>query len=158
MSKKAKPPYPVELRVCIKCGEEKEIVQRYIKTKTNICKDCTNLASKVYARKRAIEEGKRIGVKGRVPYPGGFEETARAKLLNRKKELDKIKEREDWLVILRKRLDDIMNDEDLMSYINHRGKSADENENRKHREDKDDTRYLTWEQYERDGWGLEEDD
>ena len=157
MSNTTKLQFPTELRVWIKCKEEKEIVQRKPNAKNNICKECTNEAAKEYARVKAIKDGKRIGQRGRLPYPGGFEEVGREKLLLRKKELDKIKDREEWVKLIRERFEQIINDVEVMDYINLRGEYADVEDNRKTREEKDDFQYLTWDDFERGGWGNPED-
>lgn len=157
MSNKVKKEYRTELRVCIKCGEEKQITQRNERAKNNICKECTNLASKEYARKQAIKDGKRVGIKGRMPYPGGYEELGRKKLYDRKRELDKTKYREEWIEIIRRNFEEVINNSEMMDYINGRGDYDDERENRVKREEKVDMEYLTWEDYERGGWGEPED-
>jgi len=157
MSNTIKKIYPTELRKCIKCGEEKQIPQRNPKAKNNICNQCGNTYAREHARKKAIKDGKRVGIKGRLPYPGGFEETAREKLLQRKKELDKIKDREVWIEVIRQRFEEIINNKELMDYINARGDNTSEREERMQKEEKEDIHLMTWEDYERGGWGEPED-
>jgi hypothetical protein len=57
----------VEIRTCIKCGEEKEIKQRHIHA-NNICGDCQRERAKGYAKEVAIKLGK-SNIVGRKPYP-----------------------------------------------------------------------------------------
>ena len=157
MSNTKKKIYPTELRKCIKCGEEKQITQRNPKAKNNICNECGNTYAREYAQRKAIEDGKRVGIKGRLPYPGGYEETGRDKFLQRKKELDKIKDREVWIEVIRQRFEEIINNKELMDYINARGDNASEREERMQKEEKEDIHLMTWEDYERGGWGEPED-
>ena len=84
----------IEVRTCIKCGEEKDIVQRHIHA-NNICGDCGKARSKEYQKEAAIKKGKRIGMPGRKPYPGGFDTAARNKFYRLKTELEKLHHREE---------------------------------------------------------------
>lgn len=145
----------IETRTCIKCGEDKEIMQKH-KHATNICAECSKAFSNKYQREAAIKAGKNIGVVGRKPYPGGFDTTARNKFYKMKTELDKCNHREQWIPIIRRNLHTVLNDVDMMKWI----KSTVDDEPKpkkpnKIKMDYPDTRGMTWEEYTK---GLGEDD
>ena len=145
----------IEIRTCIKCGEEKEIKQRHIHA-NNICGDCAKAYSKVYQKEAAIKAGVNVGVVGRKPYPGGFDTAARNKFYRLKTELDKCNHREEWIPIIRRNLDIVLNDKEMMIWI----KSTNDDEPKPKKpnnikKDYPDTRGITWEEYQK---GLGEDD
>jgi len=147
----------IETRTCIKCGEEKEIKQRHMHA-NNICGDCSKALSKEYQRQAAIKAGVNVGVVGRKPYPGGFDTTARNKFYKLKTELDKCKHREEWIPIIRRNLDIVLNDVDMMKWI----KSTVDDEPKPKKQKAinrklPDTRGMTWEEYQK-GLGDEEVD
>jgi hypothetical protein len=147
----------IELRTCIKCGEDKEIVQRH-KHATNICADCSKALSNKYQREAAIKAGKNIGVVGRKPYPGGFDSAARNKFYRLKTELDKSNYREEWIPIIRRNLDIVLNDVDMMKWI--KSTVDDEPKPKKQKainKKLPDTRGMTWEEWDKLGYGSEED-
>ena len=146
-----------EIRTCIKCGEDKEIVQRHIHA-TNICGDCAKALSNKYQREAAIKAGKNIGVVGRKPYPGGFDTAARNKFYRLKTELDKSNYREEWIPIIRRNLDIVLNDVEMMIWI----KSTNDDEPKPKKQKAinrklPDTRNMTWEEWDKLGYGTEDD-
>ena len=148
----------IEVRTCIKCGEDKEIKQRHIHA-NNICGDCAKASSKEYQREAAIKAGKNIGVVGRKPYPGGFDSAARNKFYRLKTELEKLHHREEWIPIISRNLDIVLNDVDMMKWI----KSTTDDEPKPKRikainKKLPDTRGMTWEEWNKLGFGTEEDD
>jgi hypothetical protein len=144
----------IEIRTCIKCGEEKEIKQRYAHA-CNTCADCMRARQKVYAKEAAIKAGKG-SIVGRKPYPGGFDIAGRSKFYRLKTELDKCTHREEWIPIIKRNLDITLNDADIIQWI----KTEKEDEGKpkkpnKIKTDYPDTRGMTWEEYQK---GLGEDD
>jgi hypothetical protein len=147
----------IEVRMCIKCGETKEITQRH-KHANNICGDCSRATAKLYQREAAIKAGKNIGVVGRKPYPGGFDTAARNKFYRLKTELEKLHYREEWKPILSRNLDVVLNDKEMLEWI----KSTKDDEPKPKRikainKKLPDTRGMTWEEWEKLGFGTEED-
>ena len=147
----------IEIRTCIKCGEEKEIKQRHIHA-NNICGDCAKAYSKVYQKEAAIKAGVNVGVVGRKPYPGGFDTAARNKFYRLKTELDKCNHREEWIPIIRRNLDIVLNDKEMMIWI----KSTNDDEPKPKKQKVinrklPDTRNISWEDWEKLGYGTEED-
>jgi hypothetical protein len=147
----------IEIRTCIKCGEEKEIVQRH-KYATNTCADCQRNYSKEYQRMESIREGRRVGMTGRVPYP--LEEqytTTGNKFKLMASRMFKIKERDDWRQEMRRRLDYALGNVELMKWINaHDGDEPIKKQKRIER-DFPDTRGITWDEFETGAWGEPED-
>ena len=145
-----------EIRTCIKCGETKEIIQRH-KHATNTCGDCTKACAKEYQREASEKAGK-SNIVGRKPYPGTFDIAARTKFYRLKAELEKCKDRKEWIPIIIRNLNTAFNDEELMLWI--RTEKDDEPKPKKqktiHRE-LPDTRGMTWEEY-MEGLGEEDVD
>jgi len=139
----------IEVRTCIKCGEEKDIVQRHIHA-TNICGDCAKARSKEYQREASIKAGK-SSIVGRKPYPGGFDTAARNKFYRLKTELEKLHHREEWKPILSRNLDIVLNDKEMLEWI----KSTKEDKPKPTKKQKvinkklPDTRNMTWEEYQK---------
>lgn len=146
----------VELRTCVHCGEEKEIKQRFRAYANNICLECERKRSKEYQRLKSIKEGRRVGITGRVPYPlepewKHMNDKFRAMAI----ETIKIKEREEWILELRKRLEIVLHNKEVMDWINgHRDDDKPKAQKRINKEYPD-TRYITWEEYTK---GLGKDD
>jgi len=150
-------PIRSEIKTCIKCGVTKEIIQRY-KHNTNICLECSNEQAKFYARNAALRDGRRIGVNGRYPYPaeGGFEVGGRRKLYKIRTQLEKCKNRNDWIELIKANLDTALNDLPLMDWIKtHKDDNNLAKPKKKIETDYPDTRYMDWDEYER---GLGEED
>ena len=139
----------IEIRTCIKCGEEKEIPQKQ-KHATNTCTDCQRKWQREYQRLEAIREGRRVGFTGRVPYPlpEGFKTTGNyfKKLAT---QTFRCKTKEEWRELMMERLERVYENEELMAWIN--SHKDDEPLKRQKNIEKDypDTRGLTWEEYER---------
>jgi hypothetical protein len=148
----------IESRTCIKCGEVKDIPQRH-KYANNTCVDCQRIASREYQRLEAIRKGQRVGMIGRKPYPGGFEVTARNKFYGLKAELEKCKSREEWLPLIIRNLNTALNDKEIMEWI--KTEKEDEDKPKKQtkiKTDYPDTRGMTWEEWDKLGFGTEGDD
>ena len=142
----------IEIRTCIKCGETKEIKQRYTHV-CNTCADCMRARQKVYAKEAAIKAGKGTIV-GRKPYPGSFDIAGRNKFYRLKTELEKCVHREEWIPIIIRNLEIALNDAEIMQWI----KTEDEPKPKKPNKiktDYPDTRGMTWEEYQK---GLGEED
>lgn len=140
----------IEVRTCIKCGEEKEIPQRY-KHATNTCLDCAREYSKIYQREEAIRDGRRVGTTGRVPYPlrDGHRTTGNLFKCMASKTF-KCKTKDEWRELMKERLNKTFQNAELMSWINaHDGDEPKDKKTNKIKEDYPDTRYITWEEYER---------
>lgn len=145
----------VESRLCNKCGETKDIIQRH-KHATNTCDDCQRERAKQYQREAAIKDGRRVGIAGRKPYPGGFDKAARNKFYGLKTELDKCKYREEWIPLIKRNLDTALNDLELMNWIKSEMEDKPKGKAIKKIEmDLPDTRYMDWDEYQR---GLGEED
>ena len=144
----------IEIRTCIKCGEEKDIIQRHIHA-NNICAECAKARSKEYQKEAAIKKGKGTTV-GRKPYPGGFDTAARNKFYRLKTELEKLHRREEWIPIIARNLNATLNDVEMMQWI--KSTKDDEPKQKKAssiKRDYPDTRGITWEEYQK---GLGEKD
>lgn len=144
----------LEIRTCIKCGETKEIKQKATHA-NNVCDECMKARQKEYAKEAAIKAGKSTIV-GRKPYPGTFDIAARNKFYRLKTELEKCKDRKDWIPIIIRNLQVALNDEELMLWI--RTEKSDEPKPKKPNKikiDYPDTRGMTWEEYQK---GLGDDD
>jgi protein-arginine kinase activator protein McsA len=146
----------VESRVCNKCGETKDIIQRH-KHATNTCDDCQRERSKKYQRLAQIKKGRRVGISGRVPYPlAEGEDTPNHKFRMLSTKMFKIKEREEWILELRKRLNELFENKAVMDWIySHKDDDDKPKKQTKINKEYPDTRYITWEEYTK---GLGEDD
>ena len=146
----------IETRTCIKCGETKEIKQKFTHA-NNICGDCAKALSNKYQREASIKAGK-SSIVGRKPYPGGFDTAGRNKFYKLKTELDKCKHRKEWLPILIRNLQTALNDKEIMEWI--KIEKEDEPKPKKQKainRKLPDTRGMTWDEYEK-GLGDEEVD
>ena len=138
----------IELRTCVHCGEEKEIEQTK-KYANNICKKCQLDRAREHARKKAIEDGRRIGVMGRFPYPLEEEYSyLRQKHNSIQAVMNKIKIREDWINQIRINLDKTLSNPILMEWIHaHKNDEPKPKKQSKIHKSYPDTRYITWEEY-----------
>jgi hypothetical protein len=147
----------IEIRTCIKCGETKEIKQKATHA-NNVCGECMRSRQKEYAKEAAIKAGKGTIV-GRKPYPGGFDTAARSKFYRLKTELDKCKNRKEWIPIIIRNLDITLNDKEIMEWIKTEKEDEDKPKKQKTiKRDFPDTRGITWEDWEKLGYGTEGDD
>lgn len=140
----------IEVRTCIKCGEDKEIKQRHIHA-NNICGDCAKAYSKIYQKEAAIKAGVNVGVVGRKPYPGGFDTAGRNKFYRLKTELDKCRYREEWIPIIARNLNVTLNDVEMMQWIK-RQRDDEPTPTKKQKtinKKLPDTRNMTWEEYQK---------
>lgn len=146
-----------ETRKCLKCGEIKDILQRF-KHSTNICKECTKERAKFYQKRAAERKGKpkRDGLNGRIPYPLTIEhKTPSSKFRKIASKMMKLKCREEWIEQIRKNYSEIA--EDVLVWIYRHGNEKPEKRITKIKRDYPDTRYMTWEEYEK-GLGDSEED
>lgn len=148
----------IEIRKCVLCEEQKPIPQKF-KYATNVCVDCSRSRQREYQREQAKKEGKRIGTTGRVPYPlkeGETTPTNKFKLLGRR--LFKIKNREEWIIEMRKRLEEVFRNEEVMRWINaHDSEEVKSKKDKRKNTNLPDTRNLNWDDWEEGGWGDEVD-
>lgn len=148
----------IEIRKCVLCEEQKPIPQKF-KYATNVCVDCSRNRQREYQREQAKKEGKRIGTTGRVPYPlkeGETTPTNKFKLLGRR--LFKIKNREEWIIEMRKRLEEVFRNEEVMRWINaHDSEEVKSKRDKRKNTNLPDTRNLNWDDWEEGGWGDEVD-
>ncbi len=148
----------IEIRKCVLCEEQKPIPQKF-KYATNVCVDCSRSRQREYQREQAKKEGKRIGTTGRVPYPvkeGETTPTNKFKLLGRR--LFKIKNREEWIIEMRKRLEEVFRNEEVMRWINaHDSEEVKSKRDKRKNTNLPDTRNLNWDDWEEGGWGDEVD-
>jgi hypothetical protein len=144
----------IEVRACIHCGEEKEIPQPKGFAR-NICKECRNKRSNQYNTAKAIANGRKVGQTGRVPYPlpEGFK-TTNEYFRSLAKETFSIKNREQSIELMRTRLNETLEKDNVMKWIN----GHDEDKPKRItqiKKDYPDTRYITWEEYQK---GLGDDE
>ncbi len=163
MNPKNKREWPMLELECIHCKEVKPIPQRH-KHRNNICNQCAAKAAREYALKKSIEEGKRIGQAGRFPYPLGKWEYITQKFYAIQNELKKCNTREETIEQLRKNLDAVLEDKEVMDWIwmhdnAERQEEADKKRKAKKREKENiDTRNITWEEWNELGFGQDFDD
>ena len=139
----------IEIRKCIHCGEEKSIPQPE-KFARNICKECRNKASNYYNTKKALANGSRPGTTGRRPYPLGNEwNSTHHKFRTLGKKMFKIMDKEEWRIEMRNRLNEVIENEELISWINAHDEDEPIKKASKIKRDYPDTRGMTWEEYER---------
>lgn len=144
----------IEVRACIHCGEEKEIPQPKGFAR-NICKECRNKRSNQYNTAKAIANGRKVGQTGRVPYPlpEGFK-TTNEYFRSLAKETFSIKNRKQSIELMRTRLNETLEKDNVMKWIN----GHDEDKPKRItqiKKDYPDTRYITWEEYQK---GLGDDE
>lgn len=146
-----------EVRTCNKCGEIKDIIQRY-KHATNTCDDCQRERAKEYQRAEAIREGRRVGVTGRWPYPLEDKwDYPNQKFNAMAKKMKYMMDREDWIEQIKINLNETLNNPLVMEWINAHKGDDDKPAKRQRKINKEypDTRYITWEEYTK---GLGKDD
>ena len=155
--------WPVIVGECIHCNEVKNLIQR-TKHRNNICEDCTRERQREYNRKEAEkDERRREGINGRFPYPLQGWEYYGKKLNSIAKEL-KDKDREESIVIIRRNLDAVLENKEVMDWIwmQDAGERKEEQkkrgEARRRKNDYIDTRHIDWDDFETMGFGGEEDD
>jgi len=154
--------WPVIVGECYHCKEVKNLIQR-TKHRNNICEDCMRERQKEYNRKEAQkDERRREGVNGRFPYPLQGWEYYGQKFRALAKEL-KDKDREESIEIIRRNLDAVLENKEVMDWIwtNDAGERKEEQiqrgKARQRRDEYIDTRNMNWDDYERGGWGEPED-
>ena len=150
----------IEVRTCVHCGEQKEIVQPR-DCASNICLDCSRQRAREYARNKAAKNGQREGVFGRFPYPlEGKWAYPNQKFNAMAKKMKYMLNREEWVEQIRINYDETLNNPLVMAWINaHKGEDDEKPNKRQKRIHKDypDTRGMTWDEYQR-GLGDEEVD
>lgn len=138
----------IEIRKCIHCGEEKPIPQPE-KFARNICKECRNKMSNHYNTQKALANGRRQGLIGRIPYPKpeGFK-TINQYFRSLAKETFNIKDRKQSIELMKERLSKVLENEELMMWIN--GHEEDKPKKQTQiKKDYPDTRYITLEEIEK---------
>lgn len=145
-----------EIRTCIHCGETKEIEQKHTYA-TNICKQCRSKAANEYNKIRALKNGRREGTTGRRPYPlrDGHKLTGTL-FKSMASKTFKCKTRDEWRALMKERLEAVLQNEELSYWIFAHNDNDDKP--KKSKEKKPDTRNMTWEQWEEEGWGDSVDD
>ena len=163
MNPKSNTEWPILEIKCLHCEEVKPIPQKY-KCKTSICLDCRRKASKEYSRKKAEKEGKRVGEAGRYPYPlQGWAYMAK-KFNTLARELKKTNCRKDAQDLIKRNLENVLENKEVLDWISAHDnleRQYEKEAKRKVKENKKvhiDTRNITWDEWERLGYGQEWDD
>lgn len=139
----------IEVRTCIKCGEEKEIPQKF-KHATNTCLDCQRKWQREYQRAEAKRDGRRVGTTGRVPYPlpEGYKTTGNLfKVMSTK--TFRCKTKEEWRALMKERLNAVFENEELCRWIFAHNKEEQTKKQKRIEKDYPDIRYMTWEEWEK---------
>jgi hypothetical protein len=163
MNPKNKKVWPMLELECIHCKETKLIPQRN-EHRNNICSTCAAERQREYAKKKAKAEGKRSGIVGRVPYPLGEWEYVTQKFYAIQNKLNKCKSREERIEQIRKNLDAVLEDKEVMDWIwmhdkEERQKKADKRRKaKKSQKENIDTRNITWDEWEKLNFGQDWDD
>ena len=154
--------WPVIVGECFHCKEVKDLLQR-TQHRNNICEDCRKERQKDYNRKEAQKDDRRReGVNGRFPYPLQGWEYYGQKFRALAKEL-KDKDREESIEIIRRNLDAVLENKEVMDWIwaNDAAERKDEQKRRgeaiRRKNEYKDTRQIDWDDFERGGWGEIED-
>ena len=154
--------WPVIVGECFHCRQTKNLLQR-TKHRSNICEDCRKERQKDYNRKEAQKDDRRReGIAGRFPYPLQGWEYYGQKFNSIAKEL-KNKDREESIEIIRRNLDNVLENEEIMQWIwaQDAGQRKEEQikrgEARRRNNEYKDTRNIDWDDFEREGWGEIED-
>ena len=154
--------WPVIVGECFHCNEIKDLLQR-AKHRNNICEDCRKERQKDYNRKEAQKDDRRReGVNGRFPYPIQEWEYYGQKFRALAKEL-KDKDREESIEIIRRNLDAVLENKEVMDWIwtndaaERREEQIKRGEARRRKNEYIDTRNIDWNDFERGGWGDEID-
>lgn len=163
MNPKNKKVWPIIVDVCIHCKEVKDLVQRH-KHRTNICEDCSRARQREYHKIEAEKSGRRAGIIGRLPYPLQGWSYIQQKHQSILKELKKCKSREEYRNKLRENLTNILENPELLKWINaHNGEERTneveaKRKAREGRKENIDTRNISWEEWNELGFGQEWDD
>jgi len=138
----------IEVRKCIHCGEDKPIQQPEGHSR-NICRECRNKRSNYYNTKKAIANGRKVGQTGRIPYPlpEGFQ-TTNQYFRSLAKEMFKIKDREKSIELMKERLNRLLENNEVMKWINGHEEDKPKRQTQINK-DYPDTRYMTWDEYEK---------
>lgn len=106
----------IELELqCYTCGETK-LIPQYFTHRTNICIQCRNEKQKEYQKKYRSERAP--GEIGRNEYPKGDWKNSKQKFAALRKELNACFDRGEWKAIIRKRLEGLEEQTELMRWIN----------------------------------------
>lgn len=146
MSKKVTKEYPILELKCLKCDEVKPIPQK-VKFRTNICLDCQRAQQRQYQREEAEREGRRAGIMGRFPYPLGKYEYYQQKFYERRKIMNSINDREEWIEQIKRNLKETVEDKELMIWINSHKDDEVQKKQKKIDTEFPDTRNMSWEEY-----------
>jgi len=142
----------IEIRKCIHCGEDKPIEQPE-KGSRNICRECRNKRSNQYNTAKALANGRRPGLNGRIPYPMRTKtQTTNQYFRGLAKEIFAIKDRKQSIELMKERLERAFQNEELMRWIN----GHDEDKPKKQTQinkDYPNTKNMTWDEWEERGWG-----
>lgn len=151
--------WPSIIGECYHCKEQKELVQRF-KHRNNICEDCKKSRQKEYAKKQAIKRGQRIGEMGRYPYPLQGWDYMQQKFRSLAYEMKRTENREEHLELIRRNLDDTLNNAEVMEWIKAHDAMERKEEQKKRGEfkkrqenDLKDTRNMNWDDFDDGGWG-----
>lgn len=155
--------WPIIVGECYHCKEVKELIQR-VKHKSNVCEDCRRIRQRVYNKKEHSKNDRwREGGAGRFPYPlqgwAYYNQKFRA-LANELKN----KDREESIAIIRRNLDAVLENKEIMDWVNahdfaeRKEEQKERGEARRRKKENIDTRNLTWEEWEQLGFGGDEDD
>jgi recombinational DNA repair protein (RecF pathway) len=155
--------WPVIVGECYHCKEVKDLIQRSTRHRNNICEPCTREKQREYSRKQAEkDERRREGVNGRYPYPLQGWEYMNQKFNSISKEL-KDKEREESIEIIRRNLDNVWNNKEVMDWIwmqdagERKEQQKKRGEARRRESQYIDTRNIDWDDFETMGFGMDED-
>lgn len=161
MSKAGRPvnktKYPILELECYHCKEVKPIPQK-LKHRTNVCIDCQREQSREYSKREAEREGRRAGVMGRYPYPLQEWGYMNQKFNTLAKEMKATQSREEALELIRRNLDRVLENKEVMEWIWMHDKLERNEEieaKRKVKENKKrliDTRQIDWDNFEGFDW------
>lgn len=155
--------YPILELECLHCKEIKPIPQK-TKSRTNICLDCSRKQAREYSAKKALAKGQRIGEQGRYPYPLQEWEYMNQKFNTLAKEMKRTESREEALELIRRNLERVLENKEVMDWIWMHDKFERNQEieaKRKSKQNKKkliDTRTLDWDDWDALDFGQEWDD
>lgn len=150
-----------EDRICTHCG-----VTFHTMKPRNVCRPCVNLQNKLkrYADKGIVVGEDYKGHKGRSPDLEGIGYEERKKEWYKKSRwIEKnLNSREEWQEYFRSEFERISNDEKLWKSLTRdtlgQTPKREDEEVKMGRPSHKDTQWMTWEEYEANGWGIPEDD
>lgn len=167
MSKAGRPmdktKYPILQLECLRCKEVKAIPQK-LKCRTNVCIDCQREQSREYSAKKALAKGQRIGEQGRYPYPLQEWGYMNQKFNTLAREMKATKSREEALELIRRNLERVLENKEVMEWIWMHDKFERNEEieaKRRVKENKKrliDTRQMNWDDWEALDFGQDWDD